>query len=78
MDERFFGVRDEVGNACERWRARVGLLSPEEKEAMESFVERKMEEGKERKLVNWEPGEAREVLRDYQEVGGMMEALNLM
>lgn len=81
LDERFFGVRDETGDACERWRTRVGILSPEEKEDMGSFVGRKMEEEKERNLVDWEPEEARErlteVLRGCEEVGCRMGALNL-
>ncbi|KAL3422329.1 phosphotransferase [Phlyctema vagabunda] len=82
LDEKVFGLRAETGNACDRWRRRVNMLSPEETVAMERFVKRKMEDGVERILVDWEPEEAserlQEVLDGCQDVGGMMEALNLM
>jgi hypothetical protein len=69
LDERFFGVRAETDDACERWRTRVGILSPEEKEATESFVGRKMEEGKERNLVDRGAG------RGERALGGGAERL---
>ncbi|KAK0115602.1 hypothetical protein ONS95_000125 [Cadophora gregata] len=66
LDERFFGARDGVGDGegseDELWKARVHLLSEEEREGMERFVEWKMEDKKERILVDWEPEEARRKL----------------
>lgn len=46
LDTRFWGPNEEGD-----YRARVGLLTPEQKEAMEPFVKMKIEESKERTLV---------------------------
>jgi len=62
LDERFFGSREENVDYSERWKARIGMLSQREKSAMEDFVERKMEESKERILVDWQPAEAKSYL----------------
>lgn len=52
LDEKFFG-KNEGGDYMER----VKLLPPEQIEAMESFVERKLKEKEEGSLVDWyEPG----------------------
>lgn len=65
LDERFFGERgtDDVSKH-DLWKMRIHLLSEEERGAMESFVERKMEESKERILVDWDPKEAKERLSE--------------
>lgn len=62
LDERFFGARDP--NVVERdlWKTRIGLLTGEEKEAMESFVKWKMEDMEERVVVNWEPDAAKQYM----------------
>lgn len=44
------------------WKTRAHLFGEKERRAMEPFVERKMEESKERILVDWDPKEARERL----------------
>ncbi|KAF4980538.1 hypothetical protein FZEAL_3473 [Fusarium zealandicum] len=59
LDERFFGDRGRVVAKDDLWKSRVHLLSEEEKAAMEPFVERKMSESKERRIVDWDPIEAR-------------------
>lgn len=61
LDERFFGERADVPKH-ELWKTRVHLLGEKERSAMEPFVERKMEEGKERIIVDWDPEEAKERL----------------
>ncbi|KAL3421775.1 phosphotransferase family protein [Phlyctema vagabunda] len=62
LDERFFGERREDVPAEELWRTRVHLLSEEELEAMEPLVQKKMEESKNRVLVEWDEAEARQRL----------------
>ena len=59
LDERFFGQRGDGVEKNELWKTRVHLLSEEARNAMELFVERKMEEMKERKLVEWDTDEAK-------------------
>lgn len=64
LDERFFGIRkgsDEVLKQ-DLWRTRIHLLSEEERRKMESFVEGKMEESKERILVDWDDEQVKERL----------------
>lgn len=56
LDERFFGSREKD---IPLWKARLHLLSTEEKMAMEPFVENKMMESKERTLVSWDPRDAK-------------------
>ncbi len=46
------------------WKTRLDLLSYEEQQAMEPFVQRKMDESRERILVEWEPAEAKLRLSD--------------
>ena len=41
------------------WKTRVHLLRKRARNAIEPFVERKIEEMKERKLVEWDPEEAK-------------------
>lgn len=57
----------------ERWKSRVHLLSKGARDAMEPSVERKVEEMKERKLVEWDPEAAKsrlaELLFDYPDAG---------
>jgi hypothetical protein len=70
LDERLFGWREDRVGKSELWKTRVHLLSEGARNAMEPFVERKVEEMKERKLVEWDPEAARsrlaEVLFDYE------------
>jgi hypothetical protein len=49
LEKKFFG--DSCGRSLE---SRIKLLSREEKNALESFVERKLEEQKERILKDWD------------------------
>ena len=62
LDERFFGEREEDLPMEELWKARVHLLSEEERAAMEPLVQTKMEESKKRVLVEWDDAEARQRL----------------
>ncbi|KAF7543545.1 hypothetical protein G7Z17_g10646 [Cylindrodendrum hubeiense] len=64
LDERFFGEREDIP-AEELWKIRVQLLSKEERAAMEPLVQMKMEESKERCLVEWEAAEARQRLSSF-------------
>lgn len=59
LDERFFGEREKDIPTEELWKMRLNLLSPEEQAAMELLVQIKMEESKERILVEWDAEEAR-------------------
>jgi hypothetical protein len=54
LDEEFFGSREGDIAKHDLWKTRVHLLSERESSAMELFVERKMEESKQRILVDWE------------------------
>ncbi|KAK2037622.1 phosphotransferase [Colletotrichum somersetense] len=65
LDERFFGERGEGFQAEELWKTRVHLLSEEERAAMEPLVQIKMEELKERVLVEWDAEEARRRLSSF-------------
>lgn len=66
LDDRFFGEgRESGGPVEERWKTRVHLLSPEERAAMELMVRAKMEESKERVLVEWDAGEAKQRLSSF-------------
>ncbi|KAI5854506.1 phosphotransferase [Durotheca rogersii] len=64
LDERFFGDRESGILKNDLWKTRVNLLSEEERAAMEPFVGRKMTESKERRIVNWDPTEARQRLSE--------------
>lgn len=59
LDERFFGERQEDVPTEELWKTRVHLLSDEERAAMEVMVKVKVEEFKERVLIEWDAEEAR-------------------
>lgn len=59
LDERFFGLREQGLPRNHYWKARIDLLSEDERNAMEPFVERKMETRKERKIVDWDPEAAK-------------------
>jgi hypothetical protein len=65
LDERWFGGNVEGG-----YEGRLNLLSEKVKNRMESFVERKVAESKDRKIVEWEPEKARaylaEILADLE------------
>ncbi|RDL31365.1 uncharacterized protein BP5553_09574 [Venustampulla echinocandica] len=62
LDERFFGDRGDIPEYI-WWQTRLDLLTDEERQAMDPFVERKMKEYKAgRILVDWDPEEAKEVL----------------
>ncbi|KAL3424742.1 phosphotransferase [Phlyctema vagabunda] len=54
LDERFFGRREYHVKANELWKTRMHLLSEGVRTAMEPFVQRKVEEMKVRKLVDWD------------------------
>ncbi|KAG5805407.1 hypothetical protein H9Q74_010684 [Fusarium xylarioides] len=58
LDERFFGDRDPGVVKGDLWKTRIDLLSDDERAAMEPFVQRKMAEGKERRVVEWDETEA--------------------
>ncbi|KAF4438625.1 hypothetical protein F53441_12758 [Fusarium austroafricanum] len=58
LDERFFGDRDTSVLKEGLWKTRIDMLSDEERAAMEPFVERKMAESKERRIVEWDEAEA--------------------
>ncbi|KUJ14897.1 uncharacterized protein LY89DRAFT_708507 [Mollisia scopiformis] len=49
LDERFFGPREQGLPRNHYWKARIDLLSEDERNAMEPFVEQKMETRKERR-----------------------------
>lgn len=65
LDERFFGAREGDIPAEELWKTRVQLLRADERAAMESMVQTKMEESKERVLVEWEAEEAKRKLSAF-------------
>ncbi|KAI1850410.1 hypothetical protein JX266_004268 [Neoarthrinium moseri] len=65
LDEKFFGKRDPDVPVNELWKTRVHLLSNVERAAMERLVQTKMEEMKERILVEWEAKEAKERLSSF-------------
>ena len=64
LDGKFFGIREEDVPKDDLWRTRVNLLSEKERAAMEPFVKWKMEDKKERILVDWDPEEARQRLSE--------------
>ncbi|KAK4252179.1 kinase-like domain-containing protein [Corynascus novoguineensis] len=59
LDEPCFGKNVEGG-----YEGRLNLLSKKVKRRMELFVEKKVEESKEEKIVNWDPVEARLLLNE--------------
>ncbi|SPQ23206.1 52151c35-bda9-4ffa-8e26-67eb9443bfa5 [Thermothielavioides terrestris] len=59
LDERFFGENVEGG-----YEGRMHLLSEKAKRRMELLVERKLEERKEKKIVDWDPDEAKAYLAE--------------
>ncbi|KAI5460752.1 phosphotransferase [Mariannaea sp. PMI_226] len=60
LDERFFGDRESGVMKNDLWKTRVHLLNEKERVGMEPFVERKMAESRERRIVDWDPTEAKE------------------
>lgn len=64
LDERFFGRRADRVEKNELWKTRVHLLSEVARNAMELFVERKVEEMKDRKLVEWDSEAAKSRLAE--------------
>lgn len=65
LDERFFGKRDGNVTKDDLWKTRVHLLSEEERAAMEPFVECKMKELDDRRIVNWDGNDARARLAEF-------------
>ncbi|KAI5861660.1 phosphotransferase [Durotheca rogersii] len=65
LDERFFGERREHVPTEELWKIRASLLSEAERAAMEPLVQIKMEESKERRLIEWDSEEARRRLASF-------------
>ncbi|KAF5645457.1 kinase-like domain protein [Fusarium sp. NRRL 52700] len=57
--ERFFGDLDPGVSKHDLWKTLIDLLSDDERAAMEPFVQRKMAEGKERRIVEWDETEAK-------------------
>ncbi|OAQ97246.1 hypothetical protein LLEC1_07062 [Akanthomyces lecanii] len=62
LDEKFFGPRQHGTVKEDLWKTRIDLLTEAEREAMEPFVERKMAEKQDRRIVDRDPVEAREYL----------------
>jgi hypothetical protein len=61
LDERFFGPR-EMNDEGAYWTTRVHLLGEDVRRDMETLVQRKMSEMKDRVLVDWDPDRARQLL----------------
>jgi hypothetical protein len=59
LDERLFGMNVEGG-----YEGRMHLLSDKVRRRVELFVERKVEESKEKKIVDWDPDEAKSRLAE--------------
>lgn len=64
LDERFWGPRDTGVTDKDFWRTRLSVLSQKEQEMMEPFVKRKMDESRDRVLVEWDADEARQRLAE--------------
>ncbi|KAK3369100.1 hypothetical protein B0T24DRAFT_533558 [Lasiosphaeria ovina] len=64
LDESFFGSGQGHRDKQDLWKTRVHLLSERERDMMEPFVERKMEESKERILVDWDDEQVKERLAE--------------
>lgn len=64
LDEKFFGSRDEDIQESQFLTARVHLLGEEAQKSMEMVVERKMNDAKERVLVDWDPATAKQLLQE--------------
>ncbi|KAF4471880.1 Phosphotransferase [Fusarium albosuccineum] len=62
LDERFFGSRELGVQEDKFWTTRAHLLGEEGRRNMEIFVGRKMDEMKERVLVDWDTITAKELL----------------
>jgi hypothetical protein len=64
LDERFFGERKPGVLKQDLWKTRLHLLTDRERAMLEPFVERKMNESKDRAIVDWDPVEARQRLSE--------------
>ncbi|OAQ65777.1 protein kinase-like domain [Pochonia chlamydosporia 170] len=64
LDERFFGQRESNISKSDLWKTRIHLLTDEERAAMEPFVEKKMAEMKVRRIVHWDPVDAKKRLSE--------------
>lgn len=63
LDERFFGEREKNVAVDDLWKTRVGLLGEEVRNAMEAFVDIKMEETGKRMLIDeWDQKDLNERL----------------
>ncbi|KAJ0107756.1 hypothetical protein J7T55_000018 [Diaporthe amygdali] len=68
LDERFFGKRPDGLPRAQLWTTRLHLLNDRERDQMESFVQKRMEETKVRKLIDhWDP---KDVQRRFDEILG--------
>lgn len=68
LDERFFGKRPNDVSREQLWTTRLSLLTDRERDFMEPFVQKRMEETKVRKLIDhWDP---KEVQRRFDEIFG--------
>lgn len=64
LDKRFFDSRGKNFDNNERWKTRVVQLTEKEKRAMDTFVERKMAESKDRILIDWNPEKTKSYLAE--------------
>ncbi|KAL1871110.1 hypothetical protein Daus18300_004855 [Diaporthe australafricana] len=62
IDQRFFGANSRGG-----FEDRLHLLSPSEREKMEEFVGRKIEQKNDRKFMEWDENECKEYMRTLLE-----------
>ncbi|KAH7029775.1 phosphotransferase [Microdochium trichocladiopsis] len=65
LDERFFGKREEGTAKDDLWKTRIHLLSRKEREAMEGLVQQKMADMEDRRIVDWDPAEAKRRLGTF-------------
>ncbi|KAJ3491613.1 hypothetical protein NLG97_g5562 [Lecanicillium saksenae] len=59
LDEKFFGPRGGDAARVDLWKTRVALMTDAQRDALEPFVERKMAETDDRRIVDWDPAEVR-------------------
>lgn len=72
LDERFFGKRSGDVRREQLWTTRLNLLTDRERDFMEPLVQKRMEETKERKLIDrWDPEEVR---RRFDDIFGPDDA----
>ncbi|KAG5770164.1 hypothetical protein H9Q72_002829 [Fusarium xylarioides] len=65
LDENFFGEREQNYPTEDLWKARIALVTENERQAMEVLVKSKVEESKNRVLVDWDTEKARQHLSSF-------------